>query len=425
MSRLISIIVLCCFMLVSLTACFGSHELDDWGYVYTIGIDKGVTDKLRFTYQLPTFKGGPGGGSGGGGGSESHGRGQFTVLTVDCPTFYSGINMLNTSLSRTLNFAHTKFVLISEELARDGVGTFMNGMMRSPQLRATANIIIVKGSASDFVREFDPVIGTSISKTQDLIMEHQYETGLFDEVTFREFTDDIRSTYSQPTAALGGLNDLSHLKTTGTPPEKFKSSGDYFASEVPRSGGNKFEFFGTAIFDGDKMVGALNGDETRVMLMTNGEFENGSIVIADPLDSKLRITVYTHQQRGPDVKVNFENGKPVISVKLFLEGELENVQSSTNYESPKLKPIVENAFKDFIKGELNRTILKCQKLNCEVFNFGNIGAAKFLTIQEWEKYNWVAHFKDAKVTTNVEFILRRTGTMMKTSEIETTKGKKK
>lgn len=262
-------------------------------------------------------------------------------------------------------------------------------------------------------------------KSQELMMLHQYESGLFDEVTYHQFSIGIKNTYTQPTATLAGLNDFSNFKAGGEPPKEFKSSGDYYAGDIPRSGGNKYEFFGTAIFDGDKMVGELNGDETRAMLMVKGEFKYGSIVIADPLNPKLRITVYTHQQKKPDIKVNFKDGKPIIHVKVFLEGELQNVQSSTQYENPQIKPVLENAFVAFIKDKLDRTIIKCINLNCEVFNFGETAAVKFLTIQEWEEYNWIAHFKDAQVTTDVEFVIRRTGTLMKTSDTITAKGKKK
>ena len=427
MPRVMLIIVLCILLPFSLTACTtDAHELNDWAFVHTIGVDKGVSDQLRFTFQMATYKGSGGGSvSGTGGGSGSQGNKDHAVISIDCPTFYSGINMLNTSLSRTLNFMHSKYLIISEELARDGVERFINGMMRSYQIRRSMYVIIVKGSASDFIKEFNPVIGTSITKTQELIMDHQYETGLFAEVTYNEFSIGLKNTYTQPTAALAAINDFSSFKTGGAPPEEFKSGGDYYAGELPREGGNKYEFFGTALFDGDKMIGELSGDETRAMLMMKGEFQDASIAIPDPIDSKLRLGFYVHQQKKPNIKITFKDGEPVIHVKVSLEGSLQNVQSSTEYEGEELKPVAEKALETFIKDNFDKTIDKCKSLNCEAFGFGETAAMQFLTIQEWEEYNWIAHFKYAEVTTEVEFIMQRTGTIMKTSEINTTEGKKK
>jgi Spore germination B3/ GerAC like, C-terminal. len=47
---------------------------------------------------------------------------------------------------------------------------------------------------------------------------------------------------------------------------------------------------------------------------------------------------------------------------------------------------------------------------------------KFLTIQEWEKYDWLSHFKDAQVSTEVDFIIRRTGTLTKTNKSRSAEG---
>ena len=148
-----------------------------------------------------------------------------------------------------------------------------------------------------------------------------------------------------PIAPLASMNDFSNYKTTGTPPENFKSEGDYYAGELPRLGGNNFEFLGTALFNGDKMVGKLNGDETRALLMLRGDFHRASISMIDPLNPKLKITLNTKIQKKPLIKVDFQKGKPIINIKIFLDGDLENVQSTTEYESVELKPVLEKAFK--------------------------------------------------------------------------------
>ena len=59
---------------------------------------------------------------------------------------------------------HTKYIIISEDLAREGVERFINGMVRSRQIRRIAHIIIVKGKASKFVEEFKPLLTSAISK---------------------------------------------------------------------------------------------------------------------------------------------------------------------------------------------------------------------------------------------------------------------
>jgi spore germination protein KC len=79
----------------------------------------------------------------------------------------------------------------------------------------------------------------------------------------------------------------------------------------------------------------------------------------------------------------------------------------------------------YIKGIIDKTIDKCKELNVDVFGSGEKAVKHFLTIQEWEEYNWLSRFKDAEVNTKVEFTIRRTGTILKTSPIKHRQGEKK
>lgn len=425
MRKLVCIILLLIFTVSSLTACWDAKEIEQWAYVYTIGVDKGVDNVLRFTFQIPSMKQGTGAGSGSGGmGEPGKGRENYSI-SIDAPTFSAGVNMVESSLSRTLSYMHTKYLVISEDLAREGVERFINGMIRSWQIRRIMYIIIVKGEASKFVEEFTPVLTSGTSKSQTGFMDMHRDTGFFIDTNYQSFLGNMKTTYRMPVAQIAALNDFSNYRTKGNPPKEFKSEGDYYAGELPRSGGNKFEFFGTALFDGDKMVSELNGDESRALLMIRGEFYSGSIAMPDPRDKELRITVDTTTKKKPDIKVEFREGKPVINVKIFLEADIQNLQSPTEYESAELKPVLEDAYKVYIKGIIDKTIDKCKELNVDVFGFGEKAVEHFLTIQEWEEYNWLSHFKDAKIYTEVEFTIRRTGTLLKTNPTRTTQGEKK
>ena len=193
--------------------------------------------------------------------------------------------MVESSLSRTLSYMHAKYLVISEDLAREGVERFINSMVRSWQIRRIMHIIIAKGKASSFVKGFVPKLTTATSKAQTGFMDIYKDTGLFFDTDYQRFLEDLKTTYRMPAATLAALNDFSNYRTRETPKE-FKSEGEYYAGELPRSGGNKFEFW-YGLFNGDKMVGQLNGDESRALLMIRGEFKSASISIADPKDRRV------------------------------------------------------------------------------------------------------------------------------------------
>jgi spore germination protein KC len=174
---------------------------------------------------------------------------------------------------------------------------------------------------------------------------------------------------------------------------------------------------GLAIFDGDKMVGKLTGYESRLLSIAKGIFKKGNFTIQDPERPDMIIPIDTRLKEKPKLDIRFEGMQPIIHLKVELEGDILAIQSRINYEDPKMQPIIEKAFEQFIKTGLDRTIKKTQDLNCDVFKFGQTAVRHFGTIQEWEKYEWNKHYKEAEITTEVKFTIRRTGTQIYNSPI--------
>ncbi|PKM73103.1 MAG: Ger(x)C family spore germination protein [Firmicutes bacterium HGW-Firmicutes-16] len=428
--RKIVFLALCLFTIVSVSGCQDANELDEWAYVYTIGIDKGTSDNYRLTLQIPTFKQSSGSSGGGVGGqsssSESSGQSsqssEYAVISIDCPSLYVGINMINTSLSRTINVMHAKFIVISEELAKENIGQMADSLIRDRQIRRIAHFIIVKGEASKFIEAFNPVVGTAMSKNQEDMIKQVDISGLAADTTLGDFIENLKATKSQPYASLVAINDFSSLKKSGDKPSGTKTFMNYYAGQLPRKGGNQYEILGTALFDGGKMIGELNGDESRVLLMTQGKFQIASYAIEDPIETKLTDTLKVRQQKKPRIQISFQNNEPIINLTIFLEGDLQAVQSLEDKDDRELIPLLEEKFKAALKEEVDQTIDKCKKLNCDVFGFGNTACRQFFTIQEWEDYHWISNFKNATVNTKIEFIIKRDGTLLKNNPVQSTKG---
>ena len=426
MRKVIIILILGTFLL-SLTACYDAHEMDDMLYVVSIGVDKGISDKWRLTIQFPTMKEGGGqtqSGSGGGGQSQSGSGGDeqsgHSYASIDAPSFFTGIDMLNASLPRKLNFTHTQIIVFSEELAEEGlIGEYIAPLSRSREIRRSAHVFVVKGKAIDFIKENKPVIGTTISKSFQVLTHASENIGFFPHTTLENFYEGLKSPYGQAIAAMASVNDSKSFAEDGEPlGTKFKTGGGYFAGQLPRTGQNKIEVWGTALFNGDKMVGELNGDETRFLLMTRGEFKQGSFTMQDTKEPELIITLDVRASKKPDIEVDCKGAKPVIRLKVQLDADLLAIQSMINYEQPELQLLLEETFKKSVEEGITELIKKCQDLNTDVFHFGDYAAKNFLTINAFESYDWNRHFKEAEVIVDVNFAIRRTGTQIKSYPIK-------
>lgn len=420
--RRIILLLIICITIIMLTSCYDSNEVDDLLHVNIIGIERGVSDKWRLTIKFPTLKESPGAGSAGGGGG---GQGDYTTLAVDAPSFFTGIDMLNSTVARRLNFMHTEVLVISEDLAKSGMlGEFLAPIIRFRQIRRSMHVFVINDSVMNSIDAAKPVVGTALLKNIQILVNEGRITGYFHHSTLQNFYDMMKSTYRQPTAILGALSNPGNLKQHGEKwGNKFKTGGEYYAGGLPVNDQNVIELFGTAVFDGDKMIGKLTGDETRLMQIASGEFRMGFFTMQDPKEPSLIIPFDVHQAKKPKIQIKLEGDKPIIHLKVYLEGDLLTVQSGIDYEKPELIPVLERAFEKQIKDGLDKLMEKCISYKTDIFGFGQVAARQFLTIQEWEKYNWISNFQNAKITTEVKFTVRRTGTQLKSSPIITTEGK--
>jgi len=426
MRGFISFITVCCILIPLLSAC-DAREVDDMAFVLAIGIDKGVTDKWRITVQFPTMQG-----QTGGGGSMAAGGGQgpqgYSTVTVDSPSFYIGMDMLDTLVPRRISFEHTEYIVMSEELARSGLaGEYLGPIVRFREIRRNTHLLVSRCTAMEFLKANQPLMGTTLSKMMKDMIKESTDTGFIPYVTLNDFYESTKSTYSQPITILASVNNGENLKekdgnkTDGLNAEE--AEGNYYAGDIPKRGGAKLELFGAAVFDGDTMVGELTGEETRLTLMVRGEFRRGRMAVQDPKSPGFVVSLDVRQIGKPEVKVRFEDGNPIIDVRLNLAGDILAVQSRINYESRELKPVIEKKFENYIKTSLDKLMDKCKAMKADVFKFGYKASWRFPTIQEWEDYNWIARFDKAQVNTEVKFVIRRSGTMMRSSPIIGAKGK--
>lgn len=84
---------------------------------------------------------------------------------------------------------------------------------------------------------------------------------------------------------------------------------------------------------------------------------------------------------------------------------------------------MEEAFEQYVKDRLDKLIEKSKEMKADILQFGRTAVRKFGTIPEWEEYSWIEKYENAEVTTKVDFTVRRTGSMLKSSPVLTTEGK--
>jgi Ger(x)C family germination protein len=416
-----------------LTSCYDAVEIDDEVYGLMIGIDKGIKNTLVLTVQYPIYKegGSGGGGDGGGGGGESGGgtmeesfqQTESNIHAVEASTILQGLDILGMEISRRISLKHAKAIIFSEEFAREGIANYLAPILRYRETRQTMRVIVTNTKAETFIKNYKVSIGNSLSKSIELMSEQSENTGYFPPTTFSKFYSNIISPYASSYAIYAGISQGKETKESPPKNPPFIPEVTNEPGEYPARGVSQREFSGTAVFLGDKMVGSLNPDETRAFLMVIGDFQRGFITLEDELKENHAIVIETRLGRTPKIKTSFQDGVPIITIDLFIEGDLSAVQSRINYEEPKLLGNLENRLANHIKSEILKTIKKTQtEMKSDIFGFGHYIATHFSTIQAFEKYNWDNHYEEAKIHLQVDTNIRRSGLQIESTPIQHQQG---
>lgn len=415
------------------SACYDRREVDEFAYAIAVGMDKGIHGGIRMSLQFAVprrMTGGSGGGGGGGGGEEKNGGDSTVLTTVETPALFPALNLINNYISRQVNLSHATEVVFSEELAREGIQKHIHSIVRNREFRPTVYIAVSKGSAEEYLKKVKTVIELNPVKYYDISHRNYAYTAFIPNSQLHTFYHSMESYAAQPVAMLVGVNKYESTEKMSEAHSRFMGGrfhfdGEHSAGNIPRYGSIEAESMGAAVFDGDRMVGELNGEETRYYLMMTGEFNTAAYTLFDPLHKESLISLSIIQNRKPRIKVRLEGDNPHISVILDLDSDILGVQSGENYESPPKTSILEDAAAETIRTDIERLLEKTRDVyKSDIFGFGNYARKYFLTTEQWQSYQWKSKYKNSTFDVEVRFHIRRSGLLIRSLPSVSTEGEK-
>lgn len=469
-------IFLCAISLFGESGCYDMKELDDLAYAVAIGLDIGKTNFLRMSLMitLPLTQGSSGqnqssGGDNSGGGNsnsdsssdkkgkdesgkeagggekgdgeKSDGEGVegkegetdqekipekplsklVDVITVETPTIFAGINILNQMVSKQITLSHVKLLVISEKLAKKGIDAYLHALVRNREIRPDIYIAVSKCGTEAFLKMVNPILEDNPAEYFNLLFG-QNNTGFMAQSQLFDFYfhNETSGYYQQPVAAyvnISNINSMDDLKAEQSnfkeKGRKYPLEGDYLAGNLPVTRISKTEAMGTVVFLDGKMAGILDGEHTCFYLMLTGKYNYANWSIPDPRVKDRFVVVSIKSRRIPKIRVDANKDKPVVTIDLKLEGDFMSIQSGEPYEHQ--PEIIEKAISDLIgSGILKMLKTLSKEYKSDIIGFGKYAKMKFLTTKDWLNYNWKDKYTKAAFTVKVDMKIRRTGLMVDT-----------
>jgi spore germination protein KC len=406
-----------------LTGCFGGKETDDVAYVLIMGFDKAEGGQ-KVTYQIAKPKGVGSGESGGsdpsgmGGKGGSEGGKPWIINTLIIPSPADARMILQSTMSRTPNFSHVSVFIIAEEVAREGFLPTLTFALRNRDYRESLFILIVQGSAEEFIKNNNPRLESTVSKYYETFFARAPDVGYFMRTTLHEFYTTLKNPGGSPYAAYGGLNPKDLQNRPAGPKTTPEQKGDpYLPGGMPRQGTeNPVEWLGLAVFRNDKMVGVLNSDETRAVALLQNKLKNALVGVVDPLKpEKDIISLIIRNGAEPKITADMNGGHPIFTVNIQIDAEIQGLTSGINYESPPYREQLETQIAKMLEGQILRMIKHTQELGTDPVAFGLYLRPLFSNYDELEKANLTTLYQAAMVQVKVVAKIRRTGLLLHTS----------
>ncbi len=391
------IIIILCF--VSLTGCYSAQGLETLAYAVAIGIDKGEDDEIRLSFQFAIL----GDSSSGDGSSQSQ---ESTVTSVDCSTIDAGINLVDNYISKKVNLSHCKAIIISEELAYEGISEYIFTLINDLEMRPDCNIIISRCSAYDYLENSKPTLESVSARYYELTINSSEYTGFTENVTLYDFYSNMLSTTSQPYAILGGINNGLESETDKDI-ASYDTEGSYKAGETPIKSETVLENMGLAVFYHDKLVGELTGMESLCHLLIVNKFNSATISIPSPFDSDSTINLYLTTPKDSEISVELVNGTPYIECNIYVTGNITSLDENLDYSEEENIKIIEEYTNSYLEQNISSYLYKTAKeYKSDIANFGRYVISNYLTWDDWTESDWLYNYQNSFFSINVSSNIR-------------------
>ena len=177
-------------------------------------------------------------------------------------------------------------------------------------------------------------------------------------------------------------------------------------AELPLSSHDNIENLGLAVFHNGTFVGELSASETVYHLIVSNDFKTSTISIPSPFDDSDYIALYITNTKSKN-KVKFVNGSPYIICNVSLSARIFSSTTNSNYMIEENLSKIEDYANSYFQARLEDYLYKTSvDLQADIAKFGKYAVKSFLTLDNWNNYNWINNYKNStfkvSVNTNIK-----------------------
>ena len=393
----------------SLSGCYNTQYIDKLAYVIALGFDVGENSALKMSFQI-SIPSDPNSDSSGSSSQSS----DTIVNSIECSSIDSGINLINSYISKEINLAHCKAIVFSEELAQQGLADYIYTLTNNIQIRPDTNVIVSRCDAAYFLNNSQPTLEKVTARTYEIVPSSADYTGYTDNIELGDFLSALNDSFQSPSAILGMVN-TEETQNSQQEEESSEKDSTHKAGETPIKTKPSMETMGLAVFREDTLVGELNGIETICHLIVTNKLKDCTITIPNPFKEEETIDLNVRLGSKTKNKVDLVNGSPFIHVKSNLSVRVLSVNKDFKSLTTENTRILEDAMNRYMKEKMTEYLYKTSKeYKADIDGFGKFAVSQFLYSKDWKDYDWTNNYVNSFFDVQFDTTLRSGYLMMDT-----------
>ncbi|MHB8124477.1 MAG: Ger(x)C family spore germination protein [Desulfitobacteriaceae bacterium] len=386
-----SLLVLSLLLVIPSTGCWSRREINKLGFVGSVAIDaaddSGLLDVTAEIIRPEKL-----GAGGETSGSSSSSGDKVWLISAKGSTVDEALSKLNTMSADQLFFGQQTSVIIGEQAARKGVAQLLDVFDRMPQLRRTIWIVVTPGKAKSIL-EAKPKLQGVPSLTIESLFLYRRDSSMAYPSNLNNVLIALSSRSTSPFAA--------RVMTVSSEGEQEENE-----QEIKLEGG--------AVFKGDRLVGWLDGQETRGVLWVTNKVKHTTLTVANPQENQKFISFYILSAKRK-IRTEMQDQRLTVKIKISCDCNLVEQTSNQDLLTRELKLDKENvsAFESAIASQVKEETLaalkKAQQFQADVFGIGERfyieHPQEFKEVQK----DWPQLFANAEFDITVKAKVRRVG----------------
>ncbi|MEK4291862.1 Ger(x)C family spore germination protein [Paenibacillus sp. FSL R5-0914] len=355
-------------VLMSTVGCWNYIEIEDMSIVAGVAIDKGASDgKLLVTAEIVDTKEG----------SKSSQAG-FKMLSLTGETMFDIVRGMISITGKKLFWSHSKAIILSEEIAREGVINIIDWYNRDTETRSDVYIFVSKEKTAQEIINLSSLTESIMAYALAQQMRFENSVSTAPVVEIWDFIDKLEASGEYAIAPLIYIHETNKIKNA--------------------------RVSGAAIFSMDKMIGTISGEETKYMLFANNQIKGGVLAVNDK-NGKPAFSLEILSNRTK-VKPVWVEGKLQMQINTLTHTGLDEVKVPEEFTNRDSKKVIEKRAGEELQKAILSVIHRVQKdYHADIFGFGELLHEQMP--QTWKKIekDWGKEFSEVEVVVNSEVII--------------------